>query len=128
VEISPTAKPPVCRVMDYGKFKFDKNKKEREARKKQRQSQVEIKEIKFRPKIEDHDYNTKLKHIKKFLGEGNKVKLVIRFRGREMMFQDKGLEILRKVVADVEGLGVVEKTPEQQGRQQIMIIGPVGNN
>ncbi len=124
VEVAPNAKPPVCRVMDYGKFKFEKNKKDREARKKQRQNQIETKEIKFRPKIEDHDYNVKLKHIKRFLDEGNKVKLVIRFRGREMMFQNNGIELLKRVTEDVKGLGVVEKTPEMQGRQQIMIIGP----
>lgn len=128
VEISATAKPPVCRVMDYGKYKFEKAKKDREARKKQRANQVETKEIKFRPKIEEHDYGTKLKHIKRFLEDGDKVKLVIRFRGREMMFKDQGIELLNKVVKDVEGLGVVEKTPEIQGRQQIMVIGPVSSN
>ena len=127
VEISPTAKPPVVRIMDYGKFKFEKNKKDREARKKQRANQIDVKEIKFRPKIEDHDYNTKMKHIRRFLEDGNKVKLVIRFRGREMMFQDRGIELLNKVVKDLDGLGVPEKQPEMQGRQQILVIGPAQN-
>lgn len=95
--------------------------------KKQRQNQIETKEIKFRPKIEDHDYQTKLRHIRRFLEEGDKVKLVIRFRGREMMFQDSGTELLNRVTQDVTGLGVVEKTPEMQGRQQVMIISPVNN-
>jgi translation initiation factor IF-3 len=127
VEVSASATPPVCRIMDYSKYKFEKNKKDREARKKQRQNQIETKEIKFRPKIEDHDYQTKLKHIRRFLEEGDKVKLVIRFRGREMMFQDSGTELLKRVTEDVTGLGVVEKTPEMQGRQQVMIISPVNN-
>ena len=113
--------------MDYSKYKFEKNKKDREARKKQRQNQIETKEIKFRPKIEDHDYQTKLRHIRRFLEEGDKVKLIIRFRGREMMFQDSGTELLKRVTEDVTGLGVVEKTPEMQGRQQVMIISPVHN-
>jgi len=124
VEISASAKPVVCRVMDYSKYKFEKNKKEKEAKKKQRQHQIDIKEIKFRPKIEDHDYNVKLKHIKKFLLEGDKVKIVIRYRGREMMFQNAGLEIINKVLADVEDLGTMEKKPEFFGKQQIMVINP----
>lgn len=124
VEVSAAAKPPVCRVMDYGKFRFEKQKKEKEARKKQRAHQVEIKEVKFRPKIEDHDYEVKLKNVRKFLAAGNKVKTVIRFRGREMMFQSQGLDILKRVLEDVSDLGVMEKKPEAMGRQQIMIIGP----
>ncbi len=124
VLIAPNAKPPVCKIMDYGKFKFDKNKKDRLARKKQRQNQVETKEIKFRPKIEEHDYNVKMKHIRRFLEEGNKVKLVIRFRGREMAFQSRGIELLQKVVDDLGDLCVVDKKPEMQGRMQTMIISP----
>ncbi len=127
VLIAPNAKPPVCKIMDYGKFKFDKNKKDRLARKKQRQNQVETKEIKFRPKIEEHDYNVKMKHIRRFLEEGNKVKLVIRFRGREMAFQSKGIELLQKVVDDLGDLCVVDKKPEMQGRMQTMIISPKQN-
>jgi len=125
VEIAPTAKPPVCRVMDYSKFKFEKNKKDREARKKQRQNQVDTKEIKFRPKIEEHDYNVKMKNIKKFLASGDKVKIVVRYRGREMMFKEMGLELLNRVKNDVEELGTVDKQPEMQGRQQIMMVSPI---
>ena len=124
VEVAAQAKPPVCRVMDYSKYKFEKNKKEKEARKKQRQHQVDIKEIKFRPKIEEHDYNVKLKHIRRFLTDGDKVKIVIRYRGREMMFQNAGTELLNKLLADVEDLGVMEKKPEVLGKQQIMVIAP----
>ncbi len=110
--------------MDYGKFKFEKAKKEKEARKKQRQNQIEVKEIKFRPKIEEHDYNTKMKHIRRFLSEGNKVKVVVRFRGREMIYKDHGLELLDRVVKELGDLCVVEKKPEMQGRLQTMVIGP----
>jgi translation initiation factor IF-3 len=124
VVISPAATPPVCKVMDYGKFKFDKQKKDREARKKQRENKVELKEIKFRPKIDVHDYEVKMKHIRRFLSEGNKVKLVIRFRGREMAFQSKGIELLNKVVEDLGDLCVVDKKPEMQGRMQTMVISP----
>lgn len=124
VEVAPGAKPPVCKVMDFSKYKFEKIKKEKEAKKKQRQHQVDIKEIKFRPKIEEHDYNVKLKHIKRFLTEGDKVKIIIRYRGREMMFQSAGTEIINKVLADVEELGVMEKKPEIFGKQQIMVITP----
>jgi translation initiation factor IF-3 len=125
VEIAPTAKPPVCRVMDYSKFKFEKNKKDREARKKQRQNQVDTKEVKFRPKIEEHDYNVKMKMVKKFLTNGDKVKVVLRYRGREMMFQEIGMELLNRIKTDIEGLGIVDKKPEMQGRQQVMMVSPV---
>lgn len=124
VEIAPNATPPVCKIMDYSKFKFEKSKKEKEAKKKQRQHQIDIKEIKFRPKIEEHDYSVKLKHIKRFLEDGDKVKVVVRYRGREMMFIDQGLELLNKLVSDLEDLCVVEKKPEMQGRQQTMVLGP----
>ncbi len=124
VEIAATAKPVVCRVMDYSKYKFEKNKKEKETKKKQRLHQIDIKEIKFRPKIEDHDYNVKLKHIRRFLTDGDKVKIIIRYRGREMMFQNAGLEIINKVLLDVEDLGLMEKKPELFGKQQIMVINP----
>lgn len=124
VEVASGAKPPVCKVMDFSKYKFEKIKKEKEAKKKQRQHQVDIKEIKFRPKIEDHDYNVKLKHIRRFLTDGDKVKIVIRYRGREMMFQNVGTELLNKVLTDVEDLGMMEKKPEVMGKQQIMVIAP----
>ena len=124
VEVAPMAKPPVCKIMDYSKYKFEKNKKEKEARKKQRQHQVDIKEIKFRPKIEKHDYDVKLKHIRRFLTDGDKVKIVIRYRGREMMFQSAGTELLNKVLADTDDLGAMEKKPEILGKQQAMVIAP----
>lgn len=127
VEVAPGAKPPVCRIMDYGKFKFDKDKKDREARKKQRQNQVDTKEVKFRPKIEEHDYNVKLKNVRKFLEDGDKVKVVLRYRGREMMFQEAGMELLNKVKADVQDVGFVDQKPEMQGKQQVMIISPLSS-
>lgn len=126
VEIAAKVEPPVCKIMDYGKYIFDKNKKEKEARKKQRESIVEVKEMKFRPKIDDHDYEIKVKKIKLFLQEGNKVKLVIMFRGRELKFQDQGLELIERVRLDVEFLGTMEKTPELTGRNQVVIIAPNG--
>jgi translation initiation factor IF-3 len=122
IEISPMAKPPVCRIVDYNKFRFERAKKDKEVRKKQRQSQIDIKELKFRPKIEEHDYNVKLKHIRRFLTEGDKVKLVIRYRGREIVFQSSGLELLNKILKDVEDIAVMEKKPEMLGRQQVMVI------
>lgn len=124
VEISPNANPPVCKIMDYSKFKFEKNKKEKEARKKQKQHQIEIKEIKFRPKIDEHDYTVKLKHIKRFLEEGNKVKLTVRFRGREVAYQDVGLKLLKRVVDDLQDLCIIEKDTLLFGKQQIMVLGP----
>lgn len=127
VEIAPNAKPPVCKVMDFSKFKFEKAKKEKEAKKKQKSHQIDIKELKFRPKIEEHDYSVKLKHIKRFLEDGDKVKIVVRYRGREMMFLDRGLELFDKLTKDLENLCVVEKKPEMQGRQQTMVIGPKAN-
>ena len=124
VTIAPNANPPVCRVMDYGKFKFEKQKKAKEARKKQKDRQFEIKEIVFRPKIEEHDYNVKLKHIKRFLSENNKVKLIMRYRGREMVYQRSGIAKLYKIVSDLEDMCVIEKNPETYGKQQVIIVGP----
>lgn len=114
--------------MDYSKYKFEKNKKEKEARKKQRQHQVDVKEIKFRPRTEEHDYNVKLKHIRRFLEDGDKVKIVIRYRGREMMFQNAGIEILNKVLSDIDDIGIMEKKPEVMGKQQTMVVAPKGKN
>ena len=122
LEISPMAKPPVCRIVDYSKYKFERAKKDKEVRKKQRQSQIDIKELKFRPKIEEHDYNVKLKHIRRFLADGDKVKLVIRYRGREIAFQSSGVELLNRILKDVEDIAVMEKKPEMLGRQQVMVI------
>lgn len=124
LEISSTAKPPVCKIVDYSKYKFERAKKDKEVRKKQRQNQADIKELKFRPKIEEHDYNVKLKHIKRFLTAGDKVKLVIRYRGREIVFQSSGIELLNKIMADLDDIAMIEKKPEMLGKQQIMVISP----
>jgi translation initiation factor IF-3 len=124
LEVSAAAKPPVCKLVDYSKYKFERAKKDKEVRKKQRQSQADIKELKFRPKIEEHDYNVKLKHIRRFLMDGDKVKLVIRYRGREIVFQSNGIELLNKILTDVEDISVTEKKPEMLGKQQIMVIAP----
>ena len=122
VEISPTAVPPVCKIMDFGKFKYEQQKKEAEARKKQKI--IEIKEIKFRPGTDTHDYDVKMRSVKKFLGEGDKVKVTLRFRGREMAHQELGLELLKRVAADVEEIGKIENMPKLEGRQMVMMIGP----
>jgi translation initiation factor IF-3 len=122
VEISPNAVPPVCKIMDFGKFKYEQQKKEAEARKKQKI--IEIKEIKFRPGTDTHDYDVKMRSVKKFLGEGDKVKVTLRFRGREMAHQELGLELLKRVAADVEEIGKIENMPKLEGRQMVMMIGP----
>ncbi|MEF3255479.1 MAG: translation initiation factor IF-3 [Deferribacterales bacterium] len=124
VEVAPNANPPVCRLLDYGKYKFEKMKKEKEARKKQRENMIETKELKLRTKIDEHDYEVKLKQMKKFLEDKNKVKIVVRFKGRETMFGEHGIELLNRIVADLADLCVVDKKPEMQGRQQVMIIAP----
>lgn len=122
VEVSPTATPPVCRIMEYGKYKYEKSKREHAARKKQ--TVILIKEIKFRPKTDEHDYQFKLKHIKRFLTEKNKVKVVIRFRGREIIHMDKGMAILQRVRTEVEDLSVVESEPRSEGRTMVMMLAP----
>jgi len=122
VEISPTATPPVCKIMDFGKFKYEQQKRESEARKKQKT--IEIKEIKFRPGTDTHDYDVKMRSVLKFLGEGDKVKITLRFRGREMAHQQLGLELLNRVAADVAEAGKVENMPKLEGRQMVMMIGP----
>ena len=122
VEISPNAEPPVCKIMDFGKFKYETQKKEAEARKKQKV--IEIKEIKFRPGTDTHDYDVKMRSVLKFLGEGDKVKVTLRFRGREMAHQELGLELLNRVAADVVDAGKVESMPKLEGRQMVMMIGP----
>jgi translation initiation factor IF-3 len=125
VEISPDANPPVCKVMDYGKYKFEKTKKEKEARKKQKQHQVDIKELKIRPKIDEHDYNVKIKHIKRFLEDGDKVKITIRYKGREMMYQEHGINLLRKILEDVKDYCVVEKEIIEIGKPQMVVLSPI---
>ncbi len=123
VEISPTAKPPVCRIMDYGKFRFEQAKKQNEARKKQKQ--IQIKEIKFRPGTDEGDYQVKLRNLIRFLSEGDKAKVTLRFRGREMAHQDLGANLLKRVEDDLTQYGTVEQRPRMEGRQMVMTIAPV---
>ncbi|KEO56462.1 translation initiation factor IF-3 [Thioclava pacifica DSM 10166] len=122
VEISPNANPPVCKIMDFGKFKYEQQKREAEARKKQKI--IEIKEVKFRPGTDVHDYEVKMKNVMKFLENGDKVKVTLRFRGREMAHQNLGLELLNRVRDDVGDAGKVESMPKLEGRQMVMMIGP----
>ena len=122
VEISPNASPPVCKIMDFGKFKYEQQKRDSEARKKQKI--IEIKEIKFRPNTDVHDYSVKMRSVVKFLEAGDKVKVTMRFRGREMAHQNLGLELLNRVAADVDEIGKVENMPKLEGRQMVMMIGP----
>jgi translation initiation factor IF-3 len=122
VEISPNAAPPVCKILDYGKFRFLEQKKAAEARKKQKT--VEVKEIKLRPGIDDHDYGVKMKAMKGFFEEGNKVKITLRFRGREMAHQSLGLKVLDRVKADVGDIAKVEMEPNFEGRQVVMVLAP----
>lgn len=122
VEISPTATPPVCRLMDFGKFKYEQGKKRDEARKKQKQ--VQIKEIKFRPGTDEGDYSIKMRNIKRFLSDDDKVKVTLRFRGREMAHQELGMELLKRVESDLVDLAVVEQFPKMEGRQMVMMVAP----
>jgi len=122
VEISPNASPPVCKVMDFGKYKYDQQKRESEARKKQKT--FEVKEVKFRPNTDTHDYGIKMRNVFRFLGNGDKVKVTLRFRGREMAHQELGLELLKRVAADIDEIGKVENMPKMEGRQMVMMIGP----
>ncbi len=122
VEVAPTARPPVCKLMDYGKFKYESALKARESRK--NQAQTVIKEIKLRPKIDPHDYGTKKGHVERFLKQGDKVKVTIMFRGREQSRPELGFRLLQRLAGDVEELGFVEAQPKQDGRNMIMVIGP----
>lgn len=122
VEISPDAKPPVCKILDYGKFKYQEQKKAAEAKKKQKT--FEIKEVKMRPSIDNHDYETKLKAIKRFFDAGDKVKVTLRFRGREMAHQHLGMEVLQRVKTELEELAKVESEPRLEGRQMVMVLAP----
>ena len=122
VEISPNAEPPVCRIMDYGKFRFEESKKLQTAKKKQKQTQV--KEIKFRPGTDIGDYNIKLRKLISFLEEGDRTKVTLRFRGREMAHQELGLELLQRVKADLEEYGTVEQEPKMEGRLMVMVLAP----
>jgi len=122
VEISPTAVPPVCKILDYGKFKYENQKRKNEAKKKQKV--IEVKEIKMRPGIDDHDYEVKMRAIHRFLEEGDKVKVTMRFRGREMVHQELGVKVLDKVKADLDAVAKVESHPKMEGRQMIMVVAP----
>ncbi len=123
VEISPMARPPVCKIMDYGKYKYEQAKKKHEQKKKQ--VVVQIKEIKMRPATDEHDFQTKLRHIKGFLDDGDKVKITIRFRGREMAHVDIGYERMKRVIEEVKGLGEAESPPKMEGKQMFMMLGPL---
>jgi translation initiation factor IF-3 len=122
VEIAPTAKPPVCRLMDYGKFKYRESKKAHEAKLKQKQ--IQVKEVKFRPGTDEGDYKIKVRNLTRFLTEGDKTKVTLRFRGRAMAHQELGMQLLKRVEADLKEVGVVEQWPKLEGRQMIMILGP----
>jgi translation initiation factor IF-3 len=122
VEIAPTAAPPVCRLMDYGKFRYEEQKKAHEAKLKQKQ--IQIKEIKFRPGTDENDYLTKVRKLTEFLEEGDKAKVTMRFRGREMAHQELGLKVLERVKADLEPISQVEAMPRLEGRQMVMVLSP----
>ena len=122
VMVSPTADPPVCKILDYGKFKYEDQKRKNEARKKQKQ--ISVKEIKMRPNIDIHDYGVKMRAMVKFLEEGDKVKVTLRFRGREMAHQELGMKVLERVKEDLDLLGKVEQMPRLEGRQMAMVIAP----
>lgn len=122
VEISPNASPPVCKVMDFGRFKYEQTKKQQEAKKKQ--STFQVKEIKLRPKTGEHDLQTKLGHIKKFIGKKDKVKVTMVFRGREIMLSQLGREVLERVIVEMEDDAIVELRPKFEGRQMIMVLAP----
>ena len=122
VEVSPNADPPVCKILDYGKFKFEAQKKRNEAKKKQKV--IEVKEIKLRPNIDEHDYQVKMRSVQKFLDEGDKVKVTLRFRGREMAHQELGVNVLNRVREDTDEVAKIEAFPKLEGRQMIMVIAP----
>lgn len=122
VEVSPNAAPPVVRVMDYGKYLFEQNKRLQVAKRKQKQ--IQVKEVKFRPGTEEGDYQVKLRNLIRFLSEGDKAKVTLRFRGREMMHQDLGRKLLKRVEADLEELAIVEQHPRMEGRQMVMVLSP----
>ncbi|MEO1846844.1 MAG: translation initiation factor IF-3, partial [Pseudomonadota bacterium] len=125
VEIAPNAEPPVCRLMDYGKFLYSKSKKKQESKKKQKQ--ITVKEIKFRPGTDIGDYDIKVRNLTRFLEAGNKVKVTLRFRGREMAHQELGMEMLKRVEGALQDIGVVEQMPKMEGRQMVMVLAPAKN-
>ena len=123
VEISPNASPPVCKIMDFGKYKYEQQKRESEARKKQKI--IEVKEVKFRPNTDTHDYDVKMRNVFRFLENGDKVKVTLRFRGREMAHQELGRDLLERVADDTKDIGRIENMPKMEGRQMVMMIGPL---
>ena len=122
VEVAPNADPPVCKILDYGKFKYEEQKKKNEARKKQKI--IEVKEIKLRPSIDDHDYQVKMRSMNKFIEEGDKVKVTMRFRGRELAHQELGMNVLMRVKEDLDEIAKVEQFPRMEGRQMTMVVAP----
>lgn len=122
VEVAPNAEPPVCKIMDYGKFRYQKNKRTQEAKKKQ--TVIQVKEVKFRPKTDQHDIEFKLRHILRFLGQKDKVKVTVLFRGRELAHKDRGMDVLDRVLAELKDQVIVELPPKQEGRTLIMILAP----
>jgi translation initiation factor IF-3 len=122
VEIAPNADPPVCKILDFGKFKYEEQKKKNEAKKKQKV--IEVKEVKFRPSIDDHDYDVKMRSMTKFIGEGDKVKVTMRFRGRELAHQELGMDVLMRVKGDLDTIAKVEQFPRMEGRQMTMVVSP----
>ena len=125
VEVAPNADPPVCRIMDFGKFKYQQSKKAQLAKKKQKI--IQVKEIKVRPKTDDHDLETKAKHARRFLGEGNKLKVTVRFRGREIVHPERGEIILEKLMGLIEDVGTIESRPKMEGRTMVMVVAPNEN-
>jgi translation initiation factor IF-3 len=122
VEIAPNADPPVCKILDFGKYKYEEQKKKNEAKKKQKI--IEVKEVKFRPSIDDHDYDVKMRSMQKFIGEGDKVKVTMRFRGRELAHQELGMDVLMRVKGDLDAIAKVEQFPRMEGRQMTMVVSP----
>lgn len=122
VEVAPNEKPPVCKIMDYGKFRYQQSKRSQEAKKKQKL--IQVKEMKMRPKTEEHDYQFKVKHVRRFLEEGNKVKVTIMFRGREMDHTELGRKMLERIASDIEDISTMEQSPRQEGRNMTMVLTP----
>src|SRR5512140_3896903 len=122
VEVSPTAKPPVCKIMDYGKFKYLEKKKQNEAKKKQ--VVVQLKEVKLRPRTEEHDYDVKIRKVREFLGESNKARITVMFRGREMSHKELGQKVLQRIIEELRDVAVIESAPRMEGRQMFMILAP----
>lgn len=126
VEVAPTARPPVCRIMDFGKYKYEQQKRDKEAKKKQKI--ITVKEVKLRPNIEEHDFNVKMKNVLRFLSDGDKVKVTIMFRGRELSHPELGKEVLDKVANELQGTVVIERAPKLEGKNMIMIVAPKQHN